>query len=127
MTAARPTRTAPTSGFTPSPGTRGQAVTIESNGINFNDAPVRLYDPNLALAASNDGGSGDSLISNYVLALTGLYTIAVSPYSPGITSATISLSLTGSAGSLGALAQRQLHRRRGGRQDRLGLFSTSTS
>jgi uncharacterized protein (DUF2141 family) len=109
-------------------GARSQYVTIENDGLNFYDAPVRLYDPNMALVASDDGsaGNGNSRITNYVLALNGLYTIAASPYSASITSATIKLSLTGSGGSLGSITGSVSYTGGEGGKIALGLFSTST-
>lgn len=81
---------------------RGQSVTIRSQALNFSDVPLRLYDSSNTLVASDDGGAGggNSQIAGFPLAQNGLYTIGVSPYASGLSSATFNLSLAGSTSSI---------------------------
>ncbi|MBI3552269.1 MAG: right-handed parallel beta-helix repeat-containing protein [Elusimicrobia bacterium] len=109
-------------------GSRGQAVTIENDAVNFFDAPVRLYDSNGILISYDDGGAGNgnSRISAFQIPADGLYTIGVSPYAAGLPSATFKLTLGGSAGSLGSISGTVNYTGVQGGQILLGLFSTST-
>ncbi|MDD5627457.1 MAG: fibronectin type III domain-containing protein, partial [Elusimicrobia bacterium] len=83
-------------------GSRGQSVTINAEALNFYDIPLRLYDSSNTWVASDDGGAGggNSQILGFPLASDGVYTIAVSPYAAGLSSATFNLALKGMTGSI---------------------------
>lgn len=58
-------------------GTSGQTVTIRQNKVSNGDAFLRLYNPSGVLVASDDdnGGNGNSLISNFTLTSSGTWKI----------------------------------------------------
>ena len=109
-------------------GARGQAVTITNAAVNFVDTALNLYDPNGSLVAIGDDSGADSnaKITSFLLPAGGLYTLAASPFSAGLSSATIKVTLGGSAGSLGSIAGAVSYSGSEGGQILMGLFSTST-
>ena len=109
-------------------GNRGQVVTIDLDAVNFYDTYLSLYDPDGDLTASDDesGGGGNASISDFVLPDDGLYTIAASPFAGGLTSATIRLALSGSAGSLGSISGAVAYTGAQGGQIHVALFSSSS-
>ncbi len=108
-------------------GTRGQPVSILMKAIGFYDSYLDLYDPNGDWIAYDDdlGGSGNALISNFVLPQDGVYTIDASAYAGG-TFGQFKLSLSGSAGALGGVAGRVNYSGSQGGAVIVGLFDAPT-
>ncbi|MFA6092089.1 MAG: hypothetical protein WC986_04015 [Elusimicrobiota bacterium] len=107
-------------------GTRGQNVSAELTAVGFYDGYLNLYGPDgRRLASDDDGaGAGNARISNMTLSEDGVYTLAASPFSPGVTGSFL-LKLSGSAGgALGSISGNITYNGSQGAQIKVGLFST---
>lgn len=86
---------------------RGEPVTLSLEALGFNDSYLNLYGPtgDLLFSADDGGAGADARINGFVIPADGLYTVAASPFAPGVTGS-FRLTLVSGAGAPGTVSGR---------------------